>query len=184
MKHILLRSLIDTQQLAGRELGKQHLPILMGAALDAREGELILWDFSGITHASASYFAATFLNLITTAEQLDRYFAFFELNRPTTEDFDIVLKTEKLAALVASRIQDDRITEVKVLGHLDPAYEQTFWEVCRLGEATSEDVLRSANRAVTIKKTAWINRLTYLHRQRLLRKEKRDREFVFKPAYL
>lgn len=172
------------ESLAGQSLGRKHFPLFLSAVSAVNDGELIVWSFSGIVHASASYLSATVGAVLRLAKsgQVNKFFAFSDMNADTLDDLCIVLTTEKLASFIVREWQGQQVKKVERIGvKLEGAYERTFSLLDELGTATAESLMESSKDDIS--KTGWLNRLNYLNRMGLVRRQKESRELLFAPAY-
>lgn len=184
MKIINLARETGCTNLAGTDMGISHLPKLLAAALNADAEELVILDFKGVD-ATASYLSHSVVKLVRMAKagDLERFFVFAGLNKHTRDDLEIVLGVQKLAAFVATSPEELQSTRsAEVLGHLEPVYRKTLDQVLTATSATATEIMSGAQRE-KIQKTGWLNRLAFLSSQRLIRREKRSREFIFKPIW-
>jgi hypothetical protein len=149
--------------------------------LETQEEEFIVWDFQRVSHASASYLSATVGALLRMANSglVNRYFAFSGVERDTMDDLQIILSTEGLVSFEILRYEP---LEIRRIGaRLDEVFERTFALLEHRGPSSAEDLMSGAGEKIV--KTAWLNRLNQLHRMRLARRIKENREFIFLPAY-
>jgi hypothetical protein len=172
---------VEGSSLAGRSLGEKHFPIYFSKVLETQDEEFIVWDFEGVSHASASYLSATVGALLGMANSglLNRYFAFSGVERDTMDDLQIILSTEGLVSFEVLRFEP---LEIRRIGaRLDEVFERTFALLEQRGPSSAEDLMSGTGEKIV--KTAWLNRLNQLHRMRLARRTKENREFIFLPAY-
>lgn len=184
MKTLRIAKEIGGTHLAGNDMGISDLPKLLAAVLRADAEELVLLDFTGVD-ATASYLSQSVVKLVrmSNAGELDKFFIFSGLNAHTQDDLEIVLKLQKMAAFLSESSKGIISSEaVRVIGHLDPLYRKTLNQVLTVKSATAEDLMFKA-KGEGIQKTGWLNRLAFLSSQKLIRREKRAREFVFKPIW-
>jgi hypothetical protein len=154
----------------------------MAAIEETPAGDTIVLDWSGIEIVTASYLGATFGALLRMAVSgdLDRYFVITGMNKSGLDELKLVIEVQKQIALVADLNKDGSLHNVHSIGALDPAYAETLQVVQKLKTASAMNLYQDAPRTRTrIGKTAWINRLSNLHRMRLLRKQRIGREYVF-----
>jgi hypothetical protein len=177
MNIIDVAAVAETDFLSGRELGKAHLPKFIASALNVPEDETVLWDWSGIDNATASYIAAAFVPLLrmVSAGKLKRYFVFYRLNPHCLEELAYVLEAEKLSVLVT---KDKKAMNLEIVGYLDPVHRQTLDTVFRRGSISAKD-LQDKFGTTPIKRTAWIKRLTTLYEMGLLKRRKDGREYIY-----
>jgi len=185
--HIRMRSLAETDTLVGKSAALRDFPKLLSAIESVSEGATILLDFKDVEIATASYFGGTVATLIKMARngQLDRYFLVAGLNRNCLDELKLVLEFQDLVALACEPGRSGRIHNATVIGSLDPSQQETFELVSNSRGMTASELHRQAaaksDRQLGL--TAWINRLTSLHKMGLLRREKNGREFVFRAIY-
>jgi hypothetical protein len=184
MKTLRIAKELGSTQLAGSDMGISHLPKLLSAVLEADTDELVVLDFSGVD-ATASYLSQSVVKLVRMANagEIDKFFIFACVNKHTRDDLEIVLKLQKMAAFLAD--SPDNISagnSVSVIGHLDPLHRQTLDRVLATTSTTAGQLMSTA-KGQSIQKTGWLNRLAFLTDQKLVRREKREREFVFKPIW-
>ena len=175
---------VGSTQLAGSDMGISDLPKLLATVLKAGPEELIMLDFTGVD-ATASYLSQSVVKLVrmSNAGELDKFFIFTGLNAHTLDDLEIVLKLQKMAAFLTNSPKKGVSAEtVKVIGHLEPLYQKTLNQVLAVNSATAEELMSKA-KGEHIQKTGWLNRLAFLSSQKLIRREKHAREFVFKPVW-
>lgn len=161
-----------------------HLPKLLEAVLHAEEGELLILDFSGV-NATASYLSQSVIKILRMANagDINRFFVFANVNKHTRDDLEIVLNFQKMAALIKGSSKELNMPKsIEVIGYLEPHYRTTFDQILLSKSVTAEELMAAA-KGENIQKTGWLNRLAFLANQRLIRREKRAREFVFKPVY-
>jgi hypothetical protein len=184
MKTVKISSVVGSRHLAGNDMGTRDLPKLLAAVLVADDEELLILDFTG-TDATASYLSQSVIKLVRMANagELNRFFVFAGLNDHTRDDLQIVLSLQKMAAFVVDSVEAlNKNRGAEVLGYLEPLYKDTLERVVRSPGTTAEELMSKAKKE-KIQKTGWLNRLAFLAGQRLIRRHKRAREFVFKPIW-
>jgi hypothetical protein len=184
MKMIRISKIVGSTDLAGKDMGVSDLPKLLTAVLTSQDGELVILDFTGV-HATASYLSQSVIKILRMANagELDKFFVLAGLNRHTRDDLEIVLSLQKIAAFAtASAEAFSKHRTAEVIGYLEPLYQDTLERVVAAQSATAEELMLEAKEE-KIQKTGWLNRLAFLSGQRLIRREKRAREFVFKPIW-
>lgn len=185
MKTLRISKIVGSTHLAGSDMGISHLPTLLAAVLKTEDEELVVLDFTS-TDATASYLSQSVVKLIrmSNAGELNRFFIFSGVNKHTRDDLEIVLTSLNMAAfLTESAEKIIKHNTIEVIGHLEPLYRKTLDRVLAIGAATAEELMSGAKEE-KIKKTGWLNRLAFLASQRLIRRDKHAREFVFKPIWL
>jgi hypothetical protein len=186
--------IIDVQRMAGRDMlvgrgeGRSDLPKFLDATFGAAGGETILWDWSGVRVATASYFAAALVPVLKTLSSSgqDIYFVLCGLKVNCEEELDFVLKAEGLAALVADKVERGQVVSAHAIGKLEPAHAETLGKVMRRAGLTAKDLVNGSRRAgrPKIGTTAWINRLVSLHKLGLVRRKRVGKEFIYAVPYM
>lgn len=184
MQRIKVRELTGLDTLAGKSGGARDFPKFVAAVEDSPEGCTVLLDWSGVEIATASYFGATFMPLLrmTMVGGLDRYLVLTGLNRTCLDELKLALEVPGLVALLGDCGKNGTVNSVQLFGKLEPVYVEAFAEVQKSkGVSASELHDRQIRSHSRIGVTGWINRLSNLHRLRLVRKQRIGRRFVYKP---
>jgi len=180
MRHISIREVTGRDILAGKSDGLRDFPKLLDAVEQTSPGETVVLDWDGIEIATASYFGTTLIALLrmAMASELDCYFVVTNLNRTCIDELKLVLELLGLVVLTGEWTNGG-IRKTQVLGSLDASYAETLGAIQKSVSASATE-LHTANRGRSgIGKTGWINRLSNLHRLRLIRKERVGREYKF-----
>jgi len=179
MTRIRIREVTGQDILAGKSHGLRDYPKLLSAIEGTGAGDIVVLDWSDIELATASYFGATFVPLLRLAieGQLDRYFVLTGLNQTSLDELKLVLENQGLVTLIGDW-KEDGVHNAGALGRLDPPYAETLQAVQRVEAASATELFKKHTRT-RIGKTGWINRLSNLHRLRLVRKQRVGREYVF-----
>ena len=187
LRRVNVRQLTGSDTLVGKTDGQRDAPKFVNLVLGDDREESLLWDWTGIEVATASYFATTLIPLLKmiTSGELAKYFLFTGLNKNCLDELSLVLNAEGLVAMMI-KMKGEKVASVDLVGKLDAVYVSTFKEVLRHGAISAAGLFKeSQHRGKSqIGKTAWVNRLTGLNRLRLLRKEKVGREFIFHAPFV
>ena len=187
LRRVNVRQLTGSDTLVGKTDGQRDAPKFVNLVFGDDREETLLWDWSGIEVATASYFATTITPLMRmiTSGELAKYFLFTRLNKNCLDELSLVLNAEGLVAMMV-HMKGEKVASVDLVGKLDSVYANTFREVIRHGAISAAELFKHFQHRgkPQIGKTAWVNRLTGLNRLRLLRKEKVGREFVFHVPFL
>jgi hypothetical protein len=185
-------SRLDVLQIAGLDTlvgkigGIRDFPKFMTAVMATPEGCTVVLDWSGIELATASYFGETVLPILkmSTAGHLDRYFLLVGLNQNSLDELKLVIEFHELVVLVGDAARTNSFRNVRVLGRLDSPYFETL-EAIKASRTASASTLHKDHHKMPMQigKTGWANRLAYLSRFRLVRKQRVGRELVFQPVY-
>jgi hypothetical protein len=181
MNRIGVKKLTGLDTLAGKSGGLRDFPKFMAEIEETPSGDTVILDWTGIEVVTASYLGATFGTFLrmAMAGDLDRYFVMVGLNKAGIDELKLVVEVQKLVALVGELNKDGSVHNVESLGFLDPAYAETLQAVQKAKTASAMSLYERARNHTRIGKTAWINRLSNLHRLRLVRKQRIGREYVF-----
>jgi hypothetical protein len=182
MTHILnIRNLTGLDTLAGKSGGLRDFPKFLTAIEETSDEDIVVLDWTGIEIATASYFGATFISLLrmAVAGELNRYFVLVGLNRTCLDELKLVLELQGLVA-ATGKMEKGVVRHLELLGNLDNAYTEALAAVQQVDSASATDLHKKNQSRAKIGKTAWINRLTNLHRMRLIRKQRVGREYIFR----
>jgi hypothetical protein len=171
---------LDT--LVGKTGGIRDFPKFMSAAAEAPDGSTVMFDWSGVDLATASYFGSAVLPIIrmTMMGDLDRYFVFVGLNQTALDELKLVLEFNGLVVLLGDVDRSGNVRNLRVLGKLESPYAETLKVVQEVESASASVLHKQQHRTGTrIGKTGWVNRLSHLYSLRLLKKHKVGRELVF-----
>jgi hypothetical protein len=180
MTRIAVREVTARDILAGKSDGLRDFPKLFDAVEQTPTGDTIVLDWEGVEIATASYFGATVVALLRMAmsTELDRYFIVANLNKTCLEELKLVLDFQGLVIL-AGEWKGGHLKKLQVLGTLEAPYITTLEAVGKLESASATELHTAQHGGAAIGKTGWINRLSHLHKLRLIRKERVGREYRF-----
>jgi hypothetical protein len=183
MRLLRVRDITERDMLFGKAAARRDLRLFEAFISKVSECETIVWDWSGITIATASYLAGTCVQLFkrTLSGELDKFFVLVGLNDNCREELRLVLEAEPIVMLMADRSSGGQLVGLRPVGNLDPAYFEAFAHAAKKGKVSATMLFRLPLHGgkARIGKTAWINRLVGLYRARLLRRERTGREFVY-----
>jgi hypothetical protein len=180
MTRIAVREVTARDILAGKSDGLRDFPKLFDAVEQTPTGDTIVLDWEGVEIATASYFGATVVALLRMAmsTELNRYFIVANLNKTCLEELKLVLDFQGLVIL-AGEWKGGHLKKLQVLGTLEAPYITTLEAVGKLESASATELHTAQHGGAAIGKTGWINRLSHLHKLRLIRKERVGREYRF-----
>jgi len=180
MTRIAVHAVTGREILAGKSDGMRDFPKILDAVEQTPLGDTVVLDWNGIEIATASYFGATLVALLrmAMAVELDRYFIVTNLNKTCLDELKLVLEFQGLVVLMGDW-KSGQIRNLKVLGTLESPYAATLEAIQKLVCASATELHQGQHRGTVIGKTGWINRLSNLHRLRLIRKERVGREYKF-----
>lgn len=188
MRTIDVGKLSNSEMLIGRGQGQRDLPRFIEAAFAVAGAETILWDWSGIQIATASYFAAAFVPVMKMliSGDMEKYFVLAGLNENCRDELQFVLETEGLAIFLTEELKSGHIRSARPIGKLESPYAETLDRVIHHPGVSAKALLTASARARkgSIGQTAWINRLTALHNLRLITRKKVGKEYTYTVPYL
>jgi hypothetical protein len=183
---IKVRQITGIDTLIGKIGGARDFPKFMEAVSATPEGSTVVFDWSGIEIATASYFGSTVLPLLRMSQtgDMDRYFLHVALNQNCFDELKLVVEYQNLVVLVGDTNRGDSIRNVRVVGKLEPVYSETLAAIGAAQTASASTLHKDQpTKGAKIGKTGWANRLSYLFRLRLVKKQRVGRELVFQPIY-
>jgi len=180
----------------GATLGDCHIAPLLDlikcSGFEEPPGKTVALSFAGIESATASYIKATVLALYTKAgvepagsdvtgePSLHMFPVVCDLNAEVRHEIRLVFSARRLFCLEATELTDEIVEHATLLGFPDAHLIETLTALQELGQATSNDL--KAHVQSNISTTGWNNRLYDLYRLRLVRRTKRDRQWVYEPV--
>jgi hypothetical protein len=181
-----VKKLTGSDTLIGKTGGMRDFPKFLEAVLGTPAENTVIFDWSTVEIATASYFGTTVLPLLrmSMAGDVNRYFVHVGLNQNCLDELKLVIEFQNLAVLVGDSTVGDSIQNIRVVGKLEKPYSETLAMVEKLESVSATALHESqANKSVKIGKGGWANRLSYLFRLRLVRKERIGRELVFQAIH-
>jgi hypothetical protein len=175
--------------LAGATFGGELLARVVEQLDDADTSAvpLVVFDFTGIESASASFLKALVFGLlpVPSGDSSDK--------RNQVEAFPVVLGMQQLvreelvdylalagrAAVEALSLKGEELLTARLLGHLDAALHLTLMALLRKGAATATELHAESGGKINI--TAWNNRLSDLHFRRLARRRRQGKQWIYEP---
>jgi hypothetical protein len=140
---------------------------------------IVYLDFNGITNITASYIAATIVQLLrlVASGSLERYLIIGGIHEDYHHEIEYVLNHEHTPTLLRTTTG-----ALRVLGPLDTAYAQTLDAVTQRGRTTAKELQQVTTERIG--QTGWIKRLATLHAQGLVRRTRIGREYHYEPITL
>lgn len=181
-----IQKLTGFSTLVGKLGGIRDFPKFVEAASTAPEEGTVIFDWSAVEIATASYFGATVLSLLkmSAAGGMDRYFLNIGLNQNCLDELKLATEYLNLVLLIADSNEKHSLTNFRVLGKLEPVYSQTLAAIGASGSGSASSLYKGrTGKAAKIGKTGWANRLSHLFRLRLVKRHRVGRELVFQPIY-
>lgn len=189
---------------SGALTGREHAA-KVAALLEKNEsseaGNLLVFDFSGIEFATASYLKASVLWATTCSRMhagiispdelrlldasqyrpLDIFPLVSGANGEVETELQEIFGGRWLACIVATEFDPPKVSMAKVVGKIEATAARTLKAIKGLDEFTAYDLVeRFPDEGVNA--TAWNNRLVELNRLRLLRRRKHGKFWKYQPV--
>ncbi|HEX3822656.1 MAG TPA: hypothetical protein VHW45_20155 [Candidatus Sulfotelmatobacter sp.] len=171
-------SIVGTDTLLGKIMGQSHFPTLLGAILQTSQDTIVYLDFGGIINITASYIAATIVQLLrlVASGSLGRYLVIGGIHQDLQDEIEYVLAKEGTPILVRTA------QGISVAGPLDKSYARTLAAVAEHRTATAKELKQRSSESLGL--TGWIKRLTTLHKHGLLARTRNGREYTYETITL
>jgi hypothetical protein len=161
-----LKDMVGGQEVLGGAVeGRRHLGLLIEAVgPEPDRPEPLFIDYAGLVLATASYLRETLVavhSLLRTRRS--RYYVVIANACPAVrEDIEVLARLGGLAFLSCSLTEADEISNVGLIGTLDPKQKATFDEVCARGETDARELMLASAGHEDVRQTAFNNRLASL----------------------
>lgn len=138
--------------------------LLEATELEPREPSPVFIDFNGVAVATSSFLRECVIGYRDSARmRRSNFYPIISNADDTVEEELSYLLIGRSEAMLACALSDaDRVSDLHLIGELDPKYRQTFDLVMRLGETDAGTLLRDYGDDESVKRTAWNNRLATL----------------------
>lgn len=182
--------------MAGATLGEEHIAPLK-EWVDARRfesppGEITIIDFGGIESATGSYLKATVLQPLLWAgaapagasgvsgEPLHHFYpVIIGLNDEVRDSLTDILALRRLFCLEAIEWEQGVLAVAQLIGGHDRFVQGALKTLENAGAATAAELQGATGGSISV--TGWNNRLYDLYRLRIVRRFKRDRQWIYEP---
>jgi hypothetical protein len=181
----------------GWALAEKHAATLEDAlsrSAVAQTGTIALMDFAGIESMSASYVKRILVWFLIAGERhavgarpapegppaMNVYPVIMNAAADVHEEIAIVLEHANKTCFEAVEFDGRAITRARLVGRIEKSLTQTLLRVVDAKEA-SAPAFHDRFPGEQIGVTAWNNRLNELYARRLVWRDKRVRQFVFRP---
>ncbi len=164
---------------------RRHLATLMAAVSpNPNEPEPLFADFTGIEFATASYLRETLviLHRMLRARRSNFYLVIANAAGSVLDDLAVLTDTGGLAFLSCNLDQSGKVSDIAVIGRLDPKRQTTFDEVRRRGETDARELLRASAGHEEIGPTAFNNRLAALVNLGLIAETAKGKSKRYRPV--
>lgn len=185
MVRIDVVEVVGRRELAGRAAAEADYPALYHEERRTQPGDVVAFDIGRATSLTVSYFLAGLWPFWVTPSHADpdRFPVLVNAAPLAIEEVEFALKHVRAAVWAGRWLEGRGLSDVKLLGGLDPPFGDVLDQLVRSGEASAAGLAAaSAEQRVGI--TAWNNRLAALHRLRLVRRQKRGRRLMYGPSFM
>lgn len=151
--------------LSGALRGQQLLATLMAAlASEPSAPSAVFLDFSGIEAATASFLRESVLAFrdMARSRRSNVHPIVANANEAVREDLTELVKSRGGVLVTCELDEENRVTEPRVIGELDPKQQLTFNLVRKRGATDAAELMREHGAAENVGPTAWNNRLAAL----------------------
>jgi hypothetical protein len=174
--------------LAGTANGKRVLAKLVDATVqEPQQPEPFLLDFKKIEVATASFLRESVLSLrnIVRGQRSNFYPVIANANSLICDELHELVGGQRSDVLISCALSESgTISNVTLIGQLEPIQKRTFDLVQELGETDAGELMREHGAADgTTRTTAWNNRLTSLTSLGLLVEISQGRTKRYKPLF-
>lgn len=173
--------------LAGAPRGQAALTKLIATVgADATEAQPLFFDFAGIEVATASYLRESVLACRDfVRQQRPSYYPVIANANDDVKDELLVLMKARREVVMTCRLDDEEnVSDVALLGELEPAQKTTFELVNEHGETDAGALMEKYGDREKMKHTtAWNNRLAALAALGLVVEERSGRAKRYRPLF-
>jgi hypothetical protein len=180
-----IRDLIKTDILAGAINGKTVFATCVSlTADDPVEPTALFLDFTDIEVATASALRESVIALKAYKRSIasNLYPVLANVNDSIQDEIHVLMDARNDAIIACNRADDGRVSQVRLIGDLDPKQAMTFELVSRLNGADAGGLMKQfGKKEKTTSTTAWNNRLSSLVQRGLLREFTNGRSKFYRP---
>ncbi|MCW5829969.1 MAG: hypothetical protein KIT79_11720 [Deltaproteobacteria bacterium] len=178
--------IVEDPILAGAGFGRQSLGKLLERVEEPAKPEVCFLDFAGIQVATASYLRESVVGFrdFVRNRRSQLYPVVANASQRIVEELEDLLTAKGDVILSCNRTTSGEVSNVKLLGKLDPKQELTFKLVSQYGETDASTLMndpRNGEQREDIKQTAWNNRLSSLVSKALIMEISNGRSKRYRP---
>lgn len=163
---LLMKTIASGQStLGGAVEGRRHLAMLVDAwGEEPAQPEPLFLDYAGIDFATASYHRETLIALQTLirSRRSNHYIVVANAVPAVREDIEVLARFGGIAFLTCALDEAENVSDVGLIGNLDPKQRSTFDEVCARGETDARELMAASAGQDSVGQTAFNNRLASL----------------------
>jgi hypothetical protein len=151
--------------LGGAVEGRRDLAKLLEAvSSEPAAPEPLFADFDGVDIATASYQRETVVALhrVLRVRRSNHYLVVANANTVVLDDLAVLASAGGAVFLICTLDDAENVSNVKLMGTLDPKAQETFDLVCERGATDAKELMQAKTGREEIGHTAWNNRLSGL----------------------
>lgn len=155
----------DQTTLGGAVEGRRHVGLLIEAVgPEPTQPEPLFADYTGIELATASYLRETLVALhsLLRTRRSHHYLVVANASSSVHEDIEVLARLGDMAFLTCSLNEEGVVSDIGLIGTLDPKQKATFDEVCSRGETDARELMFASAGHEDVRQTAFNNRLASL----------------------
>jgi hypothetical protein len=165
MKIIRIANVATGPVLSGALRGQELLAkFLRDVAVEPASPQALFLDFTGIDSATASFLRESVLSFrdMVRGRRSTIYPVIANANDAVREDLSELIRSRGGVLLTCRLSEDGALSEVDLIGDLDPKQQLTFDLVRQCGETDAIGLMREHGANEPVGSTAWNNRLSSL----------------------
>lgn len=183
-----LLQISDSPVLAGAVNGKiAFAEMIKGIPDDSVVPQPLFLDFGGIDVATASYIRESVFSLkaYLRAKNSSYYPVVANANTDVWEEVSVIANAKNDVVVTCDLADDDTVTNVALIGNLDPKQQMTFELVLKFAEVDANYLMEKFGEAEKTKSTtAWNNRLASLASRGIIREYTKGRSKYYRPLLM
>lgn len=150
--------------LAGVAQGRSGLSKLLELAAEPNEPDVLYLDFRSVEVATASYLRECVVNFkkVLRAQGSNLYPVIANANPECLEELEVILVALSDAMIACDCNAKGQVSRTQIIGELEEKQKLTFDLVVERNETDANELMVSASKDESIKRTGWNNRLAAL----------------------
>lgn len=184
---INMKTISGGEILAGAVNGKMVFATSVSDTSVEPEGPVALFmDFEGVVCATASFLRETVIALKAYKRNIGSmyYPVVCNINDDIVDEIVVLTESRKDAIIACDRTVDGTVTNVRMIGELDPKQAMTFEFVRELNTTDARSLMKKFGEVEkTTSTTAWNNRLSSLVARGVVREFSHGRAKFYKPLF-
>lgn len=162
--------------------------LLQMMEIEPEEPEPLFMNFGNVDIATASFLREAvfvFKNFVRSSGSPSKFYPVIaNANSTVLEELEIIAEAKNDAILACQLSEDGNVSDVRVIGNLDPKQALTFDLVTEKDNADAASLMAQYGASEkTTRTTAWNNRLSSLAARGLIREYSRGRSKFYRPLF-